>query len=74
MCSDNYFICTVTSYNHFAPTHPLMCFACTKTLKSLKEYRSKHIEDLGFNLDDSYDYVEYNKAMNNDINSNSFRI
>ena len=51
-----------------------MCFALTKTLKSLKEYRSKHIEDLGFNLADSYDYVEYNKAMNNDINSNSFRI
>ena len=58
-----FFACIPTSPNHLAPNHPLMCFASTKTLRSLRECRRKHLEDLGFNLDDTCDYLEYNSAI-----------
>ena len=38
-----------------------MCFAKTKTLQSLREAHENNIvsTDLGFNLDDSCDYLSY---------------
>ena len=73
-----YFIClqlsTSSSSYHFTLSNQHMCFAKTKSLKLLRERYKLKSEDLGFNVIDSCDYVEYEKAIGNTYSNSSFKI
>ena len=62
-------------------THPLypntpMCFATTKTLKSLRKANESHnlSTDLGFNWDDTCDYLTYDSLETPQTNNNDLRV
>ena len=64
----------VKSHSLHWTTH--MCFATTKTIKSLRVAKGKSniFTDLGFNWDDTCDYLEHESLETLQINKNDLRI
>ena len=69
-------LCVFAVNTHQLYSNIPMCFAKTKTLQSLREAHEKNTlsTDLGFNWDDTCDYLSYDSLGTLQTNKNDLRV